>query len=275
MAKPATSKSTQLNTWDAALAKSAQVAAAAEQKTGARNFASMGGGKFSMLGSDVPGGEAPVVVLDQIHTNLYYAGAYDSNNPVPPDCFAFARADESGNIVGVDTWDGSADLKPHKDSTNRQHDDCASCPHNQWNSSPTGRGKACQNARRVAMIPAGAIINGKAELVEDADKLASAPLVYLKIPTMSRSALSGWVKQLADGLSMPTWGVFGVVKRVPSANQFNIEWDTIKKIPSALLETIYKRVQEAQDDICHPFAPPSPTAPAPAKGKAKAQRKYT
>jgi hypothetical protein len=36
-----------------------------------------------------------------------------------------------------------------------QSDLCKTCEHNQWGSADKGRGKACQNRRRLTMIPAG------------------------------------------------------------------------------------------------------------------------
>lgn len=73
------------------------------------------------------------VIVDQHPVNVYYALAYSGGNS-PPDC-----ASNDGK-VGIGTPGG----------------DCASCPHNQWGSDPDGgRGKACQNKRRIYLLRDG------------------------------------------------------------------------------------------------------------------------
>lgn len=273
MAKATT---TQVNTWDAALAKSAVVASKAEAKAAPRSFVGMGGGKMTINGADQPNNEAVVIALDQIHANLYYESDYDASTPVPPTCYAFGVINDDGDVVGHDTWDGRAEMAPHKDVKERVHTDCATCPLNQFGSAKKGKGKACQNTRRVALIPAGTMIDGRPSFCDKAEQIESAPLVYLKVPTMSVKPLSGWVTQVANALELPTWGVFGKLTRVPNAvSQYTAQWETLGKIPSKLLEAVYKRVQQAKEDIVHPFAPAA-EVPAKAKGAPAAKkRKYT
>lgn len=85
------------------------------------------------------------VILDFAWFMVNYPGAYNSNNPQQPNCFAVGRENPD-----------SGDLKPHESSADKQHDDCKSCPKNEWKSAPTGNGKACKNQRRLVVLPPNA-----------------------------------------------------------------------------------------------------------------------
>lgn len=85
-------------------------------------------------------GPLNVVVLDHRNIHQYFKGVYNPNKPEKPSCFA------SNKII--------ADLAPHPDATVPQAENCKDCAQNQWNSSPTGgKGKACKNTVRLAVVP--------------------------------------------------------------------------------------------------------------------------
>ena len=79
------------------------------------------------------------IILDYTSYNSYFKGIYNPNEIAPPACFAVNK-----NI---------SELRPSPNSPEVQSTDCASCPRNQFGSAPTGRGKACKNTRRIAIIP--------------------------------------------------------------------------------------------------------------------------
>lgn len=97
--------------------------------------------KFNMPDGTVHQGPLSVVILDHRNLNRYYIKAYDPQNLVSPDCFALAK-----NF-------GDLSPKNHDEITKPQSDDCASCPYNQYGSAPNGKGKACRNMVRLAVIP--------------------------------------------------------------------------------------------------------------------------
>ena len=73
------------------------------------------------------------IVIDHHPINVYYAMSYSGGN-APPDC-----ASDDGKF-GVGAPGG----------------DCATCPLNQWGSADDGgRGKACQNKRRIYLLRDG------------------------------------------------------------------------------------------------------------------------
>lgn len=78
------------------------------------------------------------VVIDFASVNALYEGAYDPKNPEPPICFAAGMGSPDSLIA--------SDKSPQK-----QADDCATCPLNQWGSG-VGDGKACKNTRKLAVV---------------------------------------------------------------------------------------------------------------------------
>ena len=140
------STGTALVKWEEELAKQAEVAAGMEANVGGGQFFSMQGGQLKFNDNPVPGNQMAVIILDHILENVFYDGDFDPNNPQPPTCFAFGRSDD--------------DMAPHETVVaegQAQNETCNGCPFNQWGSADKGRGKACRNTRRLAMIPAGTL----------------------------------------------------------------------------------------------------------------------
>jgi hypothetical protein len=276
MAKKTT---TQLNTWESEMAASAVFAAKAESKSVDRPFFNTNN-QLKFGGAPLPYGAA-VVVLDNIHANLYYEGTYDPNNIVSPDCYAFARDvvdPKTGDVVvqGINTWDGKPDMAPHKDVVQRVSDKCATCPLNQWGSG-TGKGKACQNTRRLAVIPAGTMAAGeKFTPFTKAEQFDGAQIAYVKLPVTSVPSLSRLIMETAQALSRPIWSMFTHMKVVPNPTgklpATVVQFDALAAAPNAVMDAIYKKMKAAVDDIAFPF---SVNQPKPDKPAAKAKRKYT
>ena len=88
-------------------------------------------------------GALEVTILDWRNVNLYYPGAYNSQKPEEPSCFAISK------II-----DG---MKPSDNANDAQSDACKGCPWNEWGSaSGGGKGKACKNTVRIAVVPVDA-----------------------------------------------------------------------------------------------------------------------
>lgn len=279
MAK-ATSKM-QVNSWEAEMSASASVAAKAESKSVVRPFFSTNG-QIKFQGAVLQHG-APLVVIDNVHANLYYEGVYDPNALVPPDCYAFGRDVPLPNgdveVVGVDTWDGRKEMAPHKDCTTRVADQCAGCPMNEW-ASGTGKGKACQNTRRLAVIPAGTMDNkGAFTLFTKPEHFESGQVGYVKVPVTSVPGLSKLIMDTAKVLDRPLWSMATLMTSIPNPSgrlpQFVIQFEQLTTIPNNLMDSVFKRMkaQISDNETAFPFGPKS-SAPAPAKG-VKPKRKYT
>ena len=117
--------------------------------------------------------EFEAIVVDFAAANYYYTEAFDRDNIVPPACFSISL-EPAGMVPSVSV------LEP-------QGGACASCWANQWKSS--GKGKACQNTRLLAILPT------------DAD--SETGLSVLKISPTAVKAFDGLVANTARIHNMP------------------------------------------------------------------------
>lgn len=265
--KPAASKSTALVKWDEELAKQAEVAAGMEANTGGGQFFSTKSGILSWQDAPLPGNQMAVVILDSVLENVFYEGKYDPDTPQGPVCFAFGREEKT--------------MQPHTiviESGNSQAGAsglCEGCEMNEWGSAETGRGKACRNTRRLAMIPAGTFNQaGKLELIEDEEHYESTAIGFMKLPVTSVKGYASFVKQVAGALRRPPFGIVTKVKIVPDPKtQFKVVFEPIMNLPDELMSAIMKRHEEAQATIDFPYQPnDEEQAPPPKRGSRAAQK---
>lgn len=256
-------QTTAVANWDEELANMAKLAAGMEANTGGGQFFSLRGGILSFNDQAMPNNEMAVVILDSIMENTFYEGKFDPNEMTPPTCFAFGRDD--------------ATMAPHetvKALGQDQHEQCQGCPMNAFGTAETGKGKACSNKRRLAMIPAGEFNrSGDFTAFEDVDQFSKSPIAMMKLPTMSVRGYAAYVKALAGTLNRPPFAVFTKVKVVPDAkSQFRVIFEALEPAPNTLLPTLFKRNKEAVASIESPYdLTPRDAAPAEkpaAKGKA-------
>lgn len=146
------------------------------EQSSSSSWISTKGGNFS-IGEEDLGSVLQVCVLDFAFDNAYYEGAYDPSTPATPDCFAIAK--------NVD------DMTPHEDASDPQEQNCEACWANQWESAETGRGKACKNSRRLALITADG------GLEEDSD------IAFLRLPPASLKAWGSYVNKLVKTAGLP------------------------------------------------------------------------
>lgn len=259
-AAPAASQTTAVTNWDAEMAAQAEAAAAMEANTGGGNYFSLKGGILSLNDAPIPNNQMAVVIIDSIIENVMYEGAYDPNVLTPPLCFALGR-DE-------------ATLAPHKtvvEHDQAQHDNCRGCPMNVFGTADKGKGKACGNRRRLAMIPAGEFdTQGRFSMFDDEDHFQSAPAAFMKLPTMSVKGYGAFVKQVSGTLRRPPHGIFTKVKVVPDArSQFKVVFEPIAAVPNNIIPFVMKRNKEIGPMIEQPYnldvEDRAPDA-APAKG---------
>jgi hypothetical protein len=271
-------KKMQVNSWESEMAASAVIAAKAESRSQDRPFFSTSG-QLKFQGAVLPSGAA-VVVLDQIHANLYYQGAYNPDSPASPECFAFGRDTVNAKtgeveVIGIDTHDGRTAMAPHKDVKNRVCDQCEGCPMNEW-ASGVGKGKACQNTRRLAVIPGGTIDSkGSFAPFTKSEQLDTAQVGYIKLPTMSVAGFSKLISDTAKALERPLWSMYTLLRVIPNPSgrlpATIVDFSQLDKIPNGLMDSVFKRMKAQLTETAFPFAP-NTAAPAPA---AKAKRKYT
>ena len=266
---------TELEKYKAKLAKRAE-AAAGEEVTGS-NFFTTQGGILKYAEEELPGNEMLVVIVDSIHENTFYPGAFDAENILPPKCFAFGRSaremEPHDNVPHID------DAEESDSFFEMQSEWCDDCPHNEWGSADVGRGKACSSRRRLAVIPAGRFEQtGKRkgqtemEVFTDVSHFKEAEISFLKIPVTSVKAYSKYVQMLNKEHQLPPFAVLTHVFLEPHTKfQFEVKFDLVEVIEDTdVLEALFARNKEAMDVIEQPYN--EPTEEELAKPKAVAKR---
>lgn len=239
-------ETTALTSYDDRLAALAKQATQTEAHVGGGTYISTRGGQLSFNGGVIPDGKMNVIVLDHVCENAFYEGRYDPNDPTSPACFAFFKnADEAA---------------PHEKSESPQADACEGCPNNEFGSSDTGRGKACKNIRRLALITE-----------EGMEDIESATIAFLKVPVTSVKEWAGYVNSLNNTLKLPPLGVITEISIVPdSASQFKLKFKLVEKIEDQdVLGALLDKMDACQRDLTHPYMPNSerPAAPTPVNRK--------
>lgn len=255
-------KTTALAKWDEELAKQAAVAAGMEAGAGGGQFFSLKAGMLTFAGSPFPNNEMACIVLDGVMEYRYYEGKYAEGVATSPKCFAFGR-DE-------------ATMAPHQvcqEAGSAESEQCKGCPRNEWGSAETGKGKACSNSRRLALIPAGSFDNsGRLSLIEEVEHYQGAEIAFLRLPVTSVKGYAAYVTQLAATLKRPPFGVVTRVKVMPDqGTQFKVVFTALQAVPDKVMGAVMERHKEAMGVIEFPYAAYD-AAPAKPAGRAPMAR---
>lgn len=250
---------TDVTKYDERFAAMAQEYAQVERVSG--NFISTKGGVLTYENEPLPGNQMAVIILDVVHERTFYAEKYDSSreHATPPVCYAFGRTEED-----------VAEMAPHPTMQvdlsyfQPQSDLCSTCPNNEWGSSDTGRGKACAERRRMALLPAGYFTPKRGSrdfdlnLFDDPKHFKSADIAYLKLPVMSVKDWARYVTDIAASLRRPPLAVISRVYLEPDPkSQFRVKFEMIEELPSDLYEIVMERHREAKTQIIQGYNPPS------------------
>ena len=198
----------------------------------AGNYISIRGKNFSYQGAVL---EEPlkVAVIDYGFENALYEGKWDPEDPQPPVCFAVAKTTD--------------ELAPHPDSPKPQSEQCKGCPHNEYGTADTGKGKACKNSLRLALL--------STETKKfDADFVAKTEPALMRLPPTSVKHFRGYLKKITDGLQLP---IFSVI----TALSFEEEPATPVVVPQfeeelddrALIQALVQKRESVQDALLQPF----------------------
>lgn len=131
--------------WQQALAANVADGKAPKEKPLTGDYISIKGGKFKLggtkIGLDGKGEELDCVVIAWCFEKSYYDTPFSEDEKSSPACAA----------IGYD----EDEMIPFEKSANKQCDNCTDCWANEWESADTGKGKACNDRRRLALVVAG------------------------------------------------------------------------------------------------------------------------
>lgn len=196
-----------------------------------------------------------VVILNAAFENNFYEGKFDQKATAAPICTALGYDSEA--------------LAPPADLKTKVQDVCGEpgepgcCPNNEWASADTGRGKACKNGRKLAVILA------------DEKNYAKATVYVLHVPPKSLSNVTKYIKNLGKVMHLPTFGVITALSfdedeeyplvELTAVAPFDMEQDQDRL--SALMSLHHKTKAE----LVRPFVRKEEEA-KPAEGKKKAAK---
>lgn len=206
-------------------------------------------GVLSYNGTAVPGNKLECIIIASTHANIYYEDKYNPNDIKNPVCYAYSDDPEEREMV------------PHPKSSKPQSDKCETCPMNQWGSDPDGgRGKACKNTRRLAIIPAGVT----------PDEVPTAEVATLALPVMSVKGFSTYVNKLATLFNRPPLAVVTTLGTQPDAkSQFKVTFDDSGMVDVSLLRPLIERQEAALSLLEREYEANTETQAPAKKGKSK------
>lgn len=207
--------------------------AAVEEEPGGLTFVSTRNGRFT-LDDEVLTEPWETIVLARVYVNTYYDEDFDPDDPQPPACFALATQATRGEMA------------PHENSPEPQHDRCKGCWANEFGSAERGKGKACKNGLRLAVIDAN----------EDPEIIRSGEAEVLGL-TLPPTAYGFWQKyvntKLGDVRGLP----FAVMTGWEMADMGTYDVPTPKRMAVItdpdVLHTLAEQAREAEDLLLTPF----------------------
>lgn len=209
--------------WEEQLSKESQDIGKRIQAGSGNRIRANGNTSFTLPG----GAQAPTitgVIVDFISKNAFYDRPFDRDNPSPPACYAI------GEIPST--------LAPPKDVPDRQADNCATCPLNQFGSADNGKGKACKNQRVLAILP------------EDAS--SDEEMMTLEVPPGSVQKFDGYVAGLAAKHKTVPIGVVTEISLDKDQQYFSPRFDVNRPLQGKELGTFMPRRDEAKKMIATP-----------------------
>lgn len=212
---------TALANWDEELAKHA-TEASEKEVIGGKSLSAKSG-ILNIAGEPVEGNKLKVIVLASVFQNAFYEDKFDPDNVQSPTCAAVAEEDEQ--------------LAPAETVEFKQHDTCDGCPQNAWGTADTGKGKACKNGRRLALLSGDDI---------SAQALRDGEMLTFGLPVTSTKGWALYVKGLASNFKRPPFAVVTEIGAVPDAKtQFRITFRVLEQIPASVGALIMRRREEA------------------------------
>ena len=201
------------------------------EQMGAGKTLSIRNSKFKFEGADL-GNEISVVLLDYVFVNQFFKGKFDPDNRQPPACFAMAENEQ--------------DLTPLPASPEIQNggEPCVDCWANEFESDDAGRGKACKNGRRIAVM--------SAEAWEDddfTDYIDSDAVGYLTLPPTTNPTWRTYVNKLGKTAKLPVWGVITTLSFDPDVDYPKLEFTATAKLQDVLDENGAKKLLALRDEI--------------------------
>lgn len=219
------------------------------EKPSASAFVSLRAGQLQYGGQPVAGNKLDVVIAGFGFENAYYVDDFDPDDPKSPVCFAFASEDE-----------GDDDMKPHPDSMQPQNDTCKGCQWNEFGTADKGKGKACKNIRRLALLAAKPLTK---------EAMLKGEIAVLKPPVTSVKGWKQYANMCAAVHGRPPFAVVTQIGCVPDPkSQFKVTFEHLLNInDEEVVAAIEQRRKTSMDVLYTPYQANEEKPVKPARGK--------
>lgn len=243
------STSTAVVPWQEEMAARANKAAKAVKVQSITKKISTAGGVLSVDDEVIEGNELRVIIVGATPENQYYDRPYDPKNPTVPVCYSFGdpSADEPGEGM-VPHAEAEAPQGTDDPDNGSADGNCADCWANRMGTADVGRGKACKNIYRVAVVTEDAL--------ESAEALADAEVRMVNVPVMSVRNFATFVHKIADDMQRPPEAVVALLKVVPDPkSQFQVKFsfEELINFDQDLYEAMTKKVAEVAQQLVLPY----------------------
>lgn len=219
--------------WEEELAKHAKQVAKLERPALSR--VSLKAGIMTIGGVPVPNNTMDVLVLGSVFEKSWYNKPYNPDAITAPACFSFSEEGE--------------EMEPHPKSFQMQSTRCDVCPKNQWGSAmrngKQSKGKACADRRKLALIAASEVAEGK---------ILKAEVAIVDLPVMSVANWGGYVNAVSAAHEVPFWACITRVQVKPDVkSQFKVWFDFVRPIEHSLMPELFKRREAVNDILTVPY----------------------
>lgn len=246
--------------WEEQMKADVAASAAAVAGLGGGNWLSVRAGVMKFQGNPLPDSQVEAVVLDWRFENAYYVGDFDPDDPKSPVCYAIVDPRK-------DPAHAQASMVPFESCEDRQADACKGCPQNEFGTADRGRGKACKNIARLALL--------HVDYLKDPTTIADAPIVYLKVPVTSLAAWGAYVKKVANVLALPPYGITTKIKAAPDDKvQVRVSFEPAQQLKAKpILAAVFAKRADAAAVLDAEYQSNDDGGNGAAKAKPKAKRK--
>lgn len=240
--KEEATKSTGLVDWKAELGKYAKEAVATSV-LGEGNKITVDHGILMYKGKVIEGGKFNAVILASSVVRAYYDKPWDPKAIVPPACFGI----------------GNPPAGPHENAQAPQHETCKGCPLDAFGTASIGKGKACKEKRRLALIAEG-----------DLEDLGAAEIATIEVSVTNTKFFEKYVADLQEAHDIPPFAAVTQIKVTPGGpNQFTFDFRLVSLIEDpAKLQVLVALYEKSKVEAERPFAKvaePEPQTPAKAR----------
>lgn len=184
------------------------------------------------------------IIVEFISGNFYFDAPYVKGQITPPACFALG--------------DDPDELIPSANSPDKQAEDCASCPLNQFGSN--GTGKACGNRRLLAVLPPSGF-----------DK--ETPLAILSVSPTGLRGYDGYVTKLAGMFRKPPAAFVTTIGFNSKVDYSQLVFGNPQPIAdNELLQLVFSRQEEAKARLMTEPDVSNYEAPKPVRSPSRGKR---